>query len=137
MAGSFLYYGRVIDYTILPTSNLLISQQSQPTENTQQIAHCIIYYAATYPNSFIQYKASDMVLNVDSDAAYLVVPKARSRIAEYYYLSSQPTMKQYPHVNSAILFKCKTLRHVVASAAEMKQQEYAIMYKHLSLYAQF
>ena len=118
VAGSFLYYSRVIDYTLLPALNSLASQQSQPTENTRQIAHRLMDYAATYPNTFIRYKASDMILNVDSDAAYLVAPKARSRIAGYYYLSSKQTDKQQPHLNGAILVECKTLRHVVASAAE-------------------
>ena len=40
-----------------------------------------------YPNAFVCFYASDMVLIVDSDAAYLVIPKAKSRIARYYYLS--------------------------------------------------
>ena len=75
-------------------------------------------YAATYPNTFVRYKASDMVLNVDSDAAYLVAPKARSRIAGYFFLSSEPTTTQPAQLNGAILVECKTLRHVVASAAE-------------------
>ena len=31
-------------------------------------------YLATYPNAYIRYYASDMILNIDSDAAYLVAP---------------------------------------------------------------
>ena len=118
VAGSFLYYARVIDYTLLPALNSLASQQSQPTENTRLIANRLMDYAATYPNTVVRYKPSDMVLNVDSDAAYLVAPKARSRIAGYYYLSSAPTTTTPAHLNGAILVECKTLRHVVASAAE-------------------
>ena len=75
-------------------------------------------YAATHQNTYIRYHASDMVLNVDSDAAYLVAPQAKSRIAGYYHLSQNPTKTQHPTVNGAILVECKTLRHVVASAAE-------------------
>ena len=44
----------------------------------------LLDYLATFPNAKVQYKASDMILNVDSDAAYLVVPHAKSRIAGYY-----------------------------------------------------
>ena len=29
-------------------------------------------YAATFPNTYVRYYASDMILNIDSDAAYLV-----------------------------------------------------------------
>ena len=75
-------------------------------------------YAATYPNVYIRYFASDMVLHIDSDAAYLVALKAKSRIAGFYYLSNHPTKTDTPTLNGAIHVECKTLRHVVASAAE-------------------
>ena len=38
-------------------------------------------YVHTYPNAYIRFYTSDIILHVDSDAAYLVAPKARSRIA--------------------------------------------------------
>ena len=56
-----------------------------------------------------------MCLNIDSDAAYLVAPKARSRIAGYFSLGPH---KQQPTLHSPILAECRTLRHVVASSAE-------------------
>jgi len=59
-----------------------------------------------------------MVLHIDSDAAYLVAPKARSRVAGYFYLSDNPSKTSKPIFNGAIHVECKTLRHVVSSAAE-------------------
>ena len=62
-----------------------------------------------------------MVLHVDSDAAYLVLPNAKSRIARHYYLSTNPPSPPAPPQparNGPILTECKTLKHVVASAAE-------------------
>ena len=53
-------------------------------------------YLNTYPDAYIRYHASDMVLYVNSDAAYLVAPKARSRIAGYYYLSDHPNVTKSP-----------------------------------------
>ena len=58
-----------------------------------------------------------MILHIDSDAAYLVKPKACSRVAVYSYLD-HTTPRRLPNLNGAILIECKTLRHVVASAAE-------------------
>ena len=54
---------------------------------------------------------------MDSDAAYLVAPNAKSRIAGYYYLSDLPTKKQNK-LTGAILVEYKYLKHVVTSAAE-------------------
>mgnify|MGYP003333795386 CR=1 FL=1 len=66
-------------------------------------------YVATYPNTYISYRASDMILNVDSDADYLVTPKARSCVASYYHLTKNPTKTPHPIINGAILIECKTL----------------------------
>ena len=71
-----------------------------------------------YPNAFIQNYASDVVLHVDSKAAYLVAPKAHSRVSEYFHLSDHPNITKYPKLNGAILVECKILRHVVSSSAE-------------------
>ena len=116
--GSFLYYGRAIDYTILPALNAIASAQAQPTQKTKNKTQQLMDYLHTYPDAYIRYYASDMVLYVDSDAAYLVAPKARSRIAGYYYLSDHPNVTKRPKTNGAISVECKTLRHVVSSSAE-------------------
>ena len=56
--------------------------------------------------------------HIDSDAAYLVAPNARSRIAGYFHLSDHPNITKHPTLNGAILVECKTLRHVVSSSAK-------------------
>ena len=59
-----------------------------------------------------------MILHVDSDATYLVLPKAKSRIAGYYYLSDLSPLSSSEPPNRPIQVECKTLKHVVTSAAE-------------------
>ena len=62
-----------------------------------------------------------MILHVDTDAAYLVLPNARSRHAGHYFLSntpSPPPATPTPKPNGAILTVCKTIRNVMTSAAE-------------------
>jgi hypothetical protein len=89
--GSFLYYGRAMDATILPAINKISGSQANPTKNTlQEASKMLMDYAATYPLAIIRYFASDMVLHIDSDAAYLVLPNARSRYAGHYFLSNRP-----------------------------------------------
>ena len=75
-------------------------------------------YVQTYPNAYIRFYTSDMILHVDSNAAYLVATKARSRIAGYFHLLDHPNITKHPKLNGTILVECKTLRHVVSSSAE-------------------
>mgnify|MGYP005710450381 CR=1 FL=1 len=42
----------------------------------------------------------------------------KSRIAGFYYLTDLPPPSQPPPSNGPILVECKTLKHVVVSAAE-------------------
>ena len=71
----------------------------------------LLDYAATYPLAIIRYHASDMALNTDTDAAYLVLPNARSRYASNYILCNTPPPSleiPNPKPNGAILTICKT-----------------------------
>ena len=77
VVGSFLYYARAIYGTILPGLNDTSSQTAQPTEVTRTKAQQLMDYANTHPDAFIRYNASDMKLQVDLDAAYLVLPKSK------------------------------------------------------------
>ena len=70
-----------------------------------------------FPNVYIRYYASDMILHIDSNTAYFVAPKACSRLAGYFHLSYHPTITRHPKLNGAIFVECKTLRHVFSLAA--------------------
>ena len=119
IVGSFLYYARVVDSTLLPALNELSREQNKPTISTKQKAHHLMDYVDTFPHAFLRFHANDMVLHIDSDAAYLVQPNAKSRIAGFFRLQDAgPSSSPHPNINGAVLVECKTLRHVVASAAE-------------------
>ena len=52
-----------------------------------------IYYAATYSNAIICYKSRNIVLHVDSDAAFLTIPEARFSYAVHFYQSYWPSLR--------------------------------------------
>ena len=52
-------------------------------------------YLHTYPNARLRFFAGNMQMALDSDAAYLVLPKAKSRYAGNYYLESFPNPLNY------------------------------------------
>ena len=47
-------------------------------------------YAATQLDAVVRFHDSDMCLHINSDAAYLVQPKACSCAASHFYLSYNP-----------------------------------------------
>ena len=67
-------------------------------------------------NAKIRFYASDMNLQADSGAAYLVLPLAHSHYAGYFYLRSLKSTNG--RLNGSILIICKSIWSVVASAAE-------------------
>ena len=79
----------------------------------------LLDYLNTYKHAVICFFRSDMKLHVDSDAAYLVAPKAKSRIAGFFYCSDHSTTNPpTPPLNGPLHVECKILRHVVTSAPE-------------------
>ena len=78
-------------------------------------------YAATQLGDIIWFHTRYMFLHIDSNAAYLVQSKARSRAAGHYYLINNPPSDNIcptPSPNGPILTKCQTIRTVMASSAE-------------------
>ena len=112
--GSLLYYGRAVDPTILVALSTIASQQNTPTTNTAQAVTKLLNYVATHNNATIRYKASSMILCTHSDASYLSEPKARSRAAGHFFLSSERTMQN----NGPIHTVCSIIKNVMSSAPE-------------------
>ena len=86
--GAFLYYGQAIDPTILLASNDLSTYQADPTMEPLEQTKMLMDYLSTFPTAKLCYYAGDMQLHVESDATYLVLPGARSRVTGYFYLSA-------------------------------------------------
>jgi hypothetical protein len=117
VVGALLYYGRVIDGTIMTAIISLDSQQATATEDTEANLTKLLNYCSTHPDATIRYHASDMMLNIHSDAGYLNKPKARSRSGGHFFMSSTPKNGVQQH-NGSILTLSAIPRMVVASAAE-------------------
>ena len=119
VSGIFLYYGRAVDQTIIVALNEISNNQANPTVKTEKACDMLLDYLATHPDATIRYHASDMILYVISDAAYLVLPQARSRAAGLFFLSNKNTSSPpTPKPNGAVHVLCKTLKGVSASASK-------------------
>jgi hypothetical protein len=106
------------DPTIPVALNELAGRQSKATESLMKQCKPFLDYMATHPDAKIRYYASDMILNVHSDALYLSAPNARSRASGYFFLRSLPKPNMPIKLKGAINVICSPLRFVAASAAE-------------------
>ena len=94
----------------------IASEQANPTEKTMKRVRQLLDYMATYPEAKIQFRASDMILNVCSDASYLSAAKGRSRAGGYFFLGSLPNYSKPIQLNRNIMITCKILKLVASSA---------------------
>ena len=75
------------------------SEEANPTEKTTKRVCQLLDYMATHPEAKIRFRASDMVLNVHSDASYLSAVKDRSRAGSYFFSAVYPPMET-PYTSS-------------------------------------
>ena len=98
----------------------LVSQQSKATQRTAKDAVTFLRYCASNPAATIRYHASDMVLEVHSDASYNSEPKARRRAGRHFYMGSKMATAISNTANGAVLATTGVMRAVLSSASEVE-----------------
>ena len=69
--------------------NNLATAVNDSIQATIEAITYFLNYCASNQNTTKLYRASNMILTIDSDAAYLVAPKARSRAGGFHYLDNK------------------------------------------------
>ena len=121
ITGTFLYYARGVDPTMMVAVNAIASAQSNGTEATLDACCQLLNYAATHPNATIRFTSSDMMLIIHSDASYLSESKSRSRAGGHFFLGSEIDINPAntnKRPNGAIHVLCNIMPNVLASATE-------------------
>jgi hypothetical protein len=116
VTGSVLYYARAVDPTILMPLNDISTEQTKATEKTRAATNQMSDYLATHLDTTIRYHPSDMVLHIHSDASYLSVSNARSRLGGLFFLGNKSPEQET--LNGSIFNIAAVIKNVVASAAE-------------------
>jgi predicted protein tyrosine phosphatase len=101
VTGSVLYNSIAVDPTVLMKLNDIATEQTKATEKTQAATNQLLDYLATHPDATIWNHASDMILHIHSDASYISVSNARSRLGGLFLCGDK-----YPHqynINGSIL----------------------------------
>jgi hypothetical protein len=95
--GTFLYYARCVDASMLPALGMLATQQASPTKNTLKKIKQFLDFAATHPDAVVAYHANNMVLAGHSNASYLFKKqcKKQSRWALFHVQKPGNTAQQW------------------------------------------
>jgi hypothetical protein len=114
VCGMFLFLGRAVNSILLCPISVIASQSSKPTEDAMQQALQLLDYLATQEDTLLSY-ASNMVLEVHSNASYLSKPKAQSWAGGHFFISSDTTVP--PNIG-AILNIANIIKNIMLSATE-------------------
>jgi hypothetical protein len=112
VVGTLLYYARTVDPSLLTVLHQLGSVQSKPTLDDMKKMERLLQFASSHQHHGIRFHASNMQLNIQSDASYLCRPKAKSVLGGFHYLGT-PDL-----INGPIFCTSKIISCVVSSAAE-------------------
>jgi hypothetical protein len=96
----FLYLAQAVNGGLLPVLSSLASQQANPTEKTMELCKQLLDYMAMQEDAIITYHASNMVLAIHSNAAYLSKTKSCSRTGGHMFITGKDNT---PFNNGAIL----------------------------------
>jgi hypothetical protein len=115
--GTFLFYARAVDTTMLFALSTLVSDQASVTTKTKAAIQQFLDYCAMHPNATVRFVARDMILRVHSDASYLSERNARSRSGGHFYLGNEETGKPNIH-NGELLEKVEIIKQIMSSTVE-------------------
>ncbi len=116
--GSILYYARAVDMTVLIALSSIAMEQTKATEMTMKRCAQLLDYLADHADAKIRFYASNMVMNIHSDASYLSEGRARSQTCGHCFMGWLPKDGDPIQINGAFHVSTNVIRFVVASAAE-------------------
>ena len=114
VTGKFLFMARAVDNTPLHALNDLACQVSKETQKMWEATQHVLKHIACNPTPAIRHRASDVILEAESDAAFDVTPDARSRAAGCICLGSEDNTQ----FNAPVHALSKTIKGVMGSAAK-------------------
>ena len=120
IVGTFLFYARAVDPTMLTALSIIATEQSQGTQTTKEKAEHFLRYAASHPDATIKFYKSDMILNIHSDASYLSEHQGRSRTGGHFYLGNREDQANPP--NGPILNTTGILANIMTGASEAMKE---------------
>jgi hypothetical protein len=118
IVGRILYYARAVNMTVLMALSSITIEQTKATEKTMARCTQLLDYLSGHADTKVRFHASDMILNIHSNASYLSEAKARSRTCGHFFMGWMPQDGEPICLNGAFHVSTTILHFVVASTAK-------------------
>ena len=101
IVGSILYYARAVDMMVLMALSAIAVEQTKAM--TRKLGKCmqLLDYLASNSEAKVRFYASDMIMNIHSDASYLSETGARSRACGHFFMGWMPKNGKPIKINGA------------------------------------
>jgi hypothetical protein len=117
--GCILYYARAVDMMVLMALSSIAIDQTTATEKTMAKCVQLLDYLAYHVDAKVRFYASNMIMNIHSDASYLSKGQAHSQNCGHFFMGWIPNDGELIQINGAFHVSTNVIRFV-ASAAEAK-----------------
>jgi hypothetical protein len=107
-----------MDMTVLMALSAIAVKQTKAMTKTMEKCIQILDYLASNSEAKVRFYASDMIMNIYSNASYLSETGARSRACGHFFMGWMPQNGEPIKVNGAFYVNATILKFAVASAAE-------------------
>ncbi len=104
--------------TVLMALSSIAMEQTKATDRTLERCMQLLDYLASNNPAKVRFHASDMIMNIHSDALYLSASGVQSRTCGHFFMGSIPKDNEPIVLNGAFHTSTTVMRFVVASAAE-------------------
>ncbi len=81
--------------TVLMGLSSIAVKQTKATKKTMERCIDLLNYLATNQDAKVRFRASDMVMNIHSDASYLSETKSRSRSCGHFFMGWMQRTNRY------------------------------------------
>jgi hypothetical protein len=95
---------QAIDLTVMMALSTIASEQAQSTKNTMQKNKQLLGYLAAHSDATVQFYATDMILNIHSNAFYLSKANTHSRACRHFFMGWTPNPTQPIELNGAFFY---------------------------------
>jgi hypothetical protein len=104
--------------TVFTALSTIAIEQTKATDTTMGRCMQLLDYLSSNQEAKVRFHASDMIMNIQSDASYLSKKGARSQACGHFFMGWMPKDGEPIKLNGSFHTNLSIMRFVIASAAE-------------------